>query len=219
MSLVKPDDLHDVVGNNNESFDMTLVNYAALTMKIKFRNEPATKDTSIVLMLTCDPTYLRLPNGIYSWKTNTTNILDKISDGPVIYTDDDMADEMTGLLYLGLSVWYSVNTSLLNPVIKDVFVSHSKPTPVSSGKSTNTNKRAKIRYIKQHIISMDDVNDAFEKRGFMRRSMIWYVTGHWRKYQNGKRVFIQGYWKGALRHMKDTAFQNLEPRERELVTS
>lgn len=35
----------------------------------------------------------------------------------------------------------------------------------------------------------------------------------------GKRVFIQGYWKGALRHMKDTAFQNLEPRERELVTS
>jgi hypothetical protein len=50
--------------------------------------------------------------------------------------------------------------------------------------------------------------------------MIWYVTGHWREYKKtGKRIFIQGYWKGALRDMKSTAFQNLEPRERELVTS
>jgi len=220
VALAKPDHLHDIVGNNNESFDMTLVNYAALTMKIKFRNEPAYKDTSVVFMLTCDPAYLRLPNGIYSWKTPTTNILDKISDGPVVYIDDAMGDELTGLLYMGLSIWYSVNTSLLNPVIKDVFVTHSKPTPVSNGKTSGTNKRAKIRYIKQHIISMDDVNEAFEKRGFIRRSMIWYVTGHWREYKKtGKRIFIQGYWKGALRNMKDEAFANLEAREREIVTN
>jgi hypothetical protein len=69
-------------------------------------------------------------------------------------------------------------------------------------------------------MSTIDIDKAFEKRGFIRRSMIWYVTGHWREYKKtGKRIFIQGYWKGALRDMKSTAFQNLEPRERELVTS
>jgi hypothetical protein len=64
-----------------------------------------------------------------------------------------------------------------------------------------------------------DIKNAFEKRGFVRKSMIWYVTGHWREYKSGKRIFIQGYWKGALRHSKDDVIPNLEPRERELVTS
>jgi len=220
-ALVQPEHLNAVVSaDNNDTFDMTMVNYAALTMKIKFRNEPSSKYITVVFMLTCDPTYLRLPNGIYSWRTPTTNILDKISDGPIVYVDDDMADELTALLYMGISIWYSVNTALLNPVVKDVFVTHSKPMPVSNSKSGGTNKRAKIRYIKQHIISMDDVNAAFEKRGFIRRSMIWYVTGHWREYKKtGKRIFIQGYWKGALRNMKDEAFENLEAREREIVTN
>lgn len=217
---VRPEHLNAAVANDNGMFDMTVVNYAAMTMKIKFRNEPASKDVTMVLMLTCDPTYLRLPNGVYSWRTATTNILDKISNGPIIYVDDGMADELTALLYMGISIWYSVNTALLNPVVKDVFVTHSKPTPVSNGKSSGTNKRAKIRYVKQHIISMDDVNEAFEERGFIRRSMIWYVTGHWREYKKtGKRIFIQGYWKGALRNMKDEAFANLEARERDIVTT
>jgi len=218
VAPVRPEHLNAVVVDDNSAFDMTMVNYAAMTMKIKFRNEPASKDSTMVLMMTCDPTYLRLPNGVYSWRVATTNILDKISNGPLIHVDDEMVDELTALLYMGISIWYSVNTALLNPVIKDVFVTHSKSTPVSNGKASGTNKRAKIRYVKQHIISMDDVNNAFEKRGFIRRSMIWYVTGHWREYKNGKRIFIQGYWKGALRNMKDEAFQNLEPRERELVT-
>jgi hypothetical protein len=218
VGLARPEHLNAVVVDDNSAFDMTMVNYAAMTMKIKFRNEPANKDSTMVLMMTCDPTYLRLPNGVYSWRSATTNILDKISNGPMINVDDEMVDELTALLYMGISIWYSVNTALLNPVIKDVFVTHSKSTPVSNGKASGKNKRAKIRYVKQHIISMDDVNNAFEKRGFIRRSMIWYVTGHWREYKNGKRIFIQGYWKGALRNMKDEAFQNLEPREREIVT-
>lgn len=121
---------------------------------------------------------------------------------------------------LSITAFYSVNAALLNPVIVDVYNSKTSRIPDRSITAKPASKRGKIRYIKRHLMTVDDVDKAFEKRGFVRKTMIWYVTGHWREYsKTGKRVFIQGYWKGALRHMKDTAFQNLEPRERELVTS
>ena len=220
MFMIQPEHLRSSI-IDSKAFDMTCVNYGALTIKLKFGNTPSDKDMTLILILTCDPKFLRLPNGVYSWKTRNMNILDEIAgNGVYIPMADEMAEELTMILYMGISVWYAVNTSLLNPVIKDVFITNTKTVPTSTGKATGANKRAKIRYIKQHIITMNDVNKAFEKRGFVRRSMIWYVTGHWREYKKtGKRVFIQGYWKGALREMKDFALQTLEPRERELVTS
>ena len=35
-----------------------------------------------------------------------------------------------------------------------------------------------------------------------RKCLCWYVIGHWREYKNGNKIFIQGYWKGALRNAK-----------------
>jgi len=40
------------------------------------------------------------------------------------------------------------------------------------------------------------------------------VTGHWREYQSGKKVFIKGYWKGALRNTPPT---DIKSRNRELI--
>lgn len=118
-----------------------------------------------------------------------------------------------------ITAFYSVNAALLNPVIVDVYNNKTSRIPDRSITAKKPSKRGKIRYIKRHFMTVDDVDKAFEKRGFVRKAMIWYVTGHWREYsKTGKRVFIQGYWKGALRNMKNTVFQDLEPRERELVT-
>ncbi len=122
----------------------------------------------------------------------------------------------------GVATFYAVNVLLLNPVIQEVFQNTVEMIPIDTKPKKSSSSRApskhKIRYIKKIVINMDEIDRAFEKRGFIRHSMIWYVTGHWREYKNGKKVFIQGYWKGALRNMKDTVFKDLEPRERELVT-
>lgn len=140
----------------------------------------------------------------------------RISDGALIEFMLRLIDSISR----SITAFYSINAALLNPVIVDVYNNKTSRIPDRSITAKKPSKRGKIRYIKRHFITVDDVNDAFEKKGFQRHTMIWYVTGHWREYnKTGKRVFIQGYWKGALRHMKDTAFQNLEPRERELVVN
>lgn len=122
------------------------------------------------------------------------------------------------MLSQAITAFYSINAALLNPVIMEVYNNKTSRIPDRSVTAKKATKRGKIRYVKRHLISMIDIDKAFEKRGFVRKAMIWYVTGHWREYKSGKKVFIQGYWKGALRNMKDTMFQELEPRERELVT-
>lgn len=122
----------------------------------------------------------------------------------------------------GAATFYAVNVLLLNPVIREVFQNTTEMIPIDT-KPKKSSSRApskhKIRYIKKIVINMDEIDQAFEKRGFVRKAMIWYVTGHWREYKSGKKVFIQGYWKGALRNMKDEAFANLEARERDIVTT
>ncbi len=122
------------------------------------------------------------------------------------------------MLSQAITAFYSINAALLNPVIMEVYNNKTSRIPDRSVTAKKATKRGKIRYVKRHLISMIDIDKAFEKRGFVRKAMIWYVTGHWREYKSGKKVFIQGYWKGALRNMKDTMFQDLEPRERELIT-
>ena len=122
------------------------------------------------------------------------------------------------MLSHAITAFYSINAALLNPVIMEVYNNKTSRIPDRSVTAKKATKRGKIRYVKRHLISTIDIDKAFEKRGFVRKAMIWYVTGHWREYKSGKKVFIQGYWKGALRNMKDEAFANLEARERDIVT-
>ena len=124
-------------------------------------------------------------------------------------------DQVLGDAEDALMFFYVIECALLHPVIVEVFNDHSKKVPLngSSSKKFKNNKRANIRYIKQiRIGSMQPIDEAFKKRGFIRKTMVWYVTGHWREYKSGKRIFIQGYWKGILRDSKTS-----ETRDRSIV--
>jgi hypothetical protein len=124
-------------------------------------------------------------------------------------------DQMNMLARSILKMWYGIQVSLLNPVIKEGFHREThlveKPTI-----TTNNKKKPPIRY-KKVVYLNDEFIDSDEqiKRIFTRKMLCWYVTGHWRNQatNNGhKRIFIQGYWKGVAREMKRS-----DIREREMI--
>ena len=107
------------------------------------------------------------------------------------------------------NTWYAIQIALLHPQIKTLF---DKPArvPVHNKGNYKCNKR-KIKYIRVHNLRIDDVKNITHEPGTInRKCLVWYVIGHWRQYKSGKRVFIQGYWKGQLRDIK----RNLDERER-----
>ena len=130
----------------------------------------------------------------------------------------DMSDDKVGNMFgidgnIAVETMYAIECALLNPVILNVFQKKETKIPVSTGKQTKHNKRAAIRYVKKHYLTASEIHDELKAHGFTRKALVWYVTGHWREYKNGKRIFIQGYWKGALRKSKQG-----ETRDRELIT-
>lgn len=126
-------------------------------------------------------------------------------------------EELWDIMTKYLSVWYGMQLALLHPQVKEVF-NHSTdveiPTPTHTNKNKKQQKKTKIKYIKRHVIEVEEIDEAM-KRTRMIYKKCWYVTGHWRnqKVKNGhKKIFIQGYWKGVLRDLK-----NADIREREVV--
>ena len=126
-------------------------------------------------------------------------------------------DQMNGLARSILKMWYGIQVSLLNPVIKEGFHRETqlieKPTITPNKKNT---KKPPIRY-KKVVYLTDEFIESDEriKRIFTRKTQCWYVTGHWRNQatkDGHKKIFIQGYWKGISRDTKTT-----DPREREIV--
>lgn len=116
-----------------------------------------------------------------------------------------------------LKMWYGIQISLLNPVIKEGFHRETqlveKPTPTPNKKNS---KKPPIRY-KKVVYLTDEFIESDEriKKIFTRKTQCWYVTGHWRNQatkDGHRKIFIQGYWKGISRDTKTA-----DPRERELV--
>ena len=114
-----------------------------------------------------------------------------------------------------LETWYGIEIAMLHPTVKEVFV-HPKVKKEKISKKDRAEYGHKVyRYVKHHYTTDDELNDAIygkESHPFNRKALIWYVSGHWREYKTGKKVFIQPYWKGALR-----ATKKAEPRNREIV--
>lgn len=113
-----------------------------------------------------------------------------------------------------LSTWYGIQIALLHPTVKEVF---QKPQRIPIGKSQKKEyerKKIKIKYIKRHIIKDKEMKELIHGKAgsYSRHALIWYVTGHWRTYKSGKKVFIQPYFKGALRETKKLQSE----REREI---
>ena len=112
--------------------------------------------------------------------------------------------------------WYGIQIALLNPVIKLRFKQETIPYENDSKKKTKSAKKAPKRYVKS--ITIGDISDlefAPTKGHHQIKEPFWWVSGHWRNYKNGKRIFIQGYWKGVLREVAEEKAN--EPREREIV--
>ncbi len=113
-------------------------------------------------------------------------------------------------------VWYGVQIALLHPLVKDIFLNPATVVDTSANKRVSNGKKGKkrpLRYIKRHILNAEELKKRIHRDGnFQRHTLVWYVMGHWRKYADGRKIFIQPYWKGALRDLK-----NSEIREREIV--
>ena len=119
------------------------------------------------------------------------------------------------LMGCALQTWYGIEIAMLHPVVKEIFVHPVINKERLSKQERKVNNQKIYKYIKHHYVQTDELNDAIygtEAHSYNRKALIWYVSGHWRKYKTGKRVFIQPYWKGALR-----ATKRAEPRNREIL--
>lgn len=111
------------------------------------------------------------------------------------------------------SLWYAVQIALLHPVTKMVF--SAKGVEVSTKyKGKGKNRKQIVKYIKRHIVEMGNLPVSKTNRQFERKTLAWYVIGHYREYKDGKRIFVKPYWKGEMRELKKA----VEQRERKIVT-
>lgn len=114
-----------------------------------------------------------------------------------------------------LNIWYGIQISLLHPVTKTVFEhAAKKKIPREILKKQVGKNRAK--YVRVHHITdennskqilLDTANNLLktsssEKRKYVRKRLLWRVIGHYRN-SSGKRVFINGYWKGPLKDIEE----------------
>ena len=121
---------------------------------------------------------------------------------------------MLAMGYEYLITWYGIQIALLHPTVRNVFQRpRQEAVYAPSGRKGKT--RRFVRYIRRHVINADEIRQAAygTSREYERRTLVWYVIGHWRKYADGRRVFIQPYWKGALRQLK----MSLDGRDRQIV--
>lgn len=150
--------------------------------------------------------------------------VDVLMSGPLGY--HDVPDELLELCkkewtqmdavkmgYQFLITWYGIQVALLHPTVKDVFRNPTTVPVYTSGSRQGKGRRV-VRYIRKHVINAEGLRAAScTGREYERHTLVWYVIGHWRNYGSGKRVFIQPYWKGALRNLK----MSLDGRDREIV--
>ena len=122
------------------------------------------------------------------------------------------------LAYALLTTWYGIQIALLHPTVKNVFQSPQKEKVVVDGKMKGKKKNKRVtRYMKRFVVKALDIERFLYggDKSYNRRALVWYVIGHWRHYSDGKKVFVQPYWKGALRDIK----KNLDDRDRLIDTT
>ena len=122
----------------------------------------------------------------------------------------DMLKDSVARAGVAIDVWYTAQILLLNPIIEIKYKTTVFENPLIF-KNRGKNKKQPKKYIKQITFNLDDVQICNAKNKKEYKEPIWWVQGHWREYKNGKRIFVQGYWKGPERYKKVLS----EPRERE----
>lgn len=167
-------------------------------------------------------TFLILPICVIKgdWRIPATRLIalydpqrNKCIDGNKFFTMEDIAS-----FYIEyLETWYGIQISLLHPSIKEVFSNPAKELVFDYNRINKKKHRKRItRYVKKHVVNEGMISKAINpasSKTIHRKTLAWYVIGHWRHYKNGNQVFIKGYWKGALRHLK----KNLDETRERLV--
>ena len=100
-----------------------------------------------------------------------------------------------------LQTWYTIQLAMLNPMLKVLFCkgrrTKDKRKRLAGKKLSNLSRPLNL-----HTVYMENIVEACGGKDYNRKTMVWYVMGHWRKYQNGKVGFVSPYWKGPLRNVK-----------------
>lgn len=117
-----------------------------------------------------------------------------------------------------LGLWYVLQYTLLVPLIRE-YISTTKicdPRYKPTNKKKFTEYRINFTKIKRNI-AINPHKDSPEAKGHTIKKPIWYVTGHWREYKSGKRVFIQGYWKGPERELGEIDIPRIREIPKEMM--
>lgn len=114
-----------------------------------------------------------------------------------------------------LGLWYSIQICLLNPKTETIFANPTKSKLKGKEKIEAQKVDKTVKYIKHYYVKDEDIDNVLfgGDRSYNRKCLVWYVTGHWRELKNGKRTFVHGYFKGALRNTPTSDVA----RKRELV--
>lgn len=120
--------------------------------------------------------------------------------------------QQTKLVISFLETWYGIQIALLHPNIKDVFLHSSTASRIEMKRRERKEKRH-VKYVKKHIVNIDDLIRCAEETKRIKKCLAWYVIGHWRHYKDGKKVFVKPYWKGALRKLKGKTEEDIRERK------
>ena len=120
-----------------------------------------------------------------------------------------------------MCIWNLVQIALLHPQIKAI-IGEPRRTPAGTSRPGKKKKKRSTKYIRKYRITSDKTQQIILSstatgstgRSFTRRTLAWYVIGHYRHYKNGNVRWINGHWKGALRDLH----MNLDAgRDREIA--
>lgn len=130
------------------------------------------------------------------------------------FSNDTRLEDHLNFVHESLCSWYGIQITLLHPRVTES-ISRGTRTKIRIPKKERTDKKRITRYIRVHQIKKQDIEEMMTVgRGITRRTLAWYVIGHWRNLPGGGRTFVHPYWKGPCRSMK----RNLdEGRDRLIV--
>ena len=96
--------------------------------------------------------------------------------------------------------WHGVQLALLHPQTKDVFATPKIVKERKRVKDMSGKRKRETWYMRRHVIDPENIEHSV--REINRHCQAWYVIGHWRHFKDGSATYINGYWKGELRHLK-----------------
>lgn len=101
----------------------------------------------------------------------------------------------------GLMIWSGVQYALAHPVIQYC----TQRDSVSFERSRNNKDEEKFKTVGMKKIYINGGMLAMNMRSPHSSEGSWFVHGHWRTLSSGKKIWIDGYWKGPDRDNPDTA--------------